>query len=714
MQEIRSCIWLFFEKLATMRKLLFNLSFIFLLLLSKNLAAKEVTLPSQENMLGMEINALFTLATEVSIDDIEAARRIIDIAFMKAKSDKSNTELVDCYRSMGYIYEDHRLYENACLEYEKALKIENFPVFQKLSVYNDLAIAYRKAKNYQKAKEYHLRALDIAKTNNELEMIEFGYDGLGTLYYIAGDYDKAADYYLQSLACSEKRNKPINMIITLKNLTEIYTAAKHNDMALQSVEKAYQLAVKQNDKDASTKVMICYANTLCEIGRYEEAISKITESLKTVGNDTSLIATKVNAYLSLGDIYYRQNNFDKASECYNYCLKEKNNLSGFNLAKLYIDLGDIFLTKKDVKNAELQYNQGLVMAQEYELLPLVQKAHQGLYGLFKDKNETQKALHHLELANQLRDSLNSEEKTKRIAELQFRYDLDKSEKEIQELKFRENKLTLVGGLSITSVMILLLIFVIWMRGQNNKSLVNKNKEIEQQNKRLAESNEILRQFAYASAHDLKEPLRNIGSFVTLIQRRFGKDLPAECNEYMGYVTTGVTKMNNLLVDLLAYSTLIMNKEHEKESTSLDDVVKDIKQNLQSTIQTKNATIVCFDHVPLVSMSKLHTTQLLQNLISNGIKFVNEKSPLIKIESKETANNNVLITVEDNGIGIKKEYSEKVFHLFQRLHKNDVRYEGTGVGLAICKNIVEKYNGHIWFESIENQGTKFFIELPKAA
>ncbi len=697
-----------------MRKLLFSFSFILIFLLSEIGAAKEIKLPSRENMLSMEINALFELATEVSIEDIEAARSIIDVAFIKAKSNKNTTELVDCYRSMGYIYEDHRLYENACLEYQKALEVAGIPIFQKLSVYNDIAIAYRKGKNYQKAKEYHLKAVEVAKTHNELEMVEYGYDGLGTLYYIAGDYDKAADYYLQSLSCSEKRNKPINMIITLKNLAEIYSAAKHTDMALQSVEKAYQLAVKQNDKEASTKVMICYANTLCEIGRYNDAVSKITESLKMVESDTNLVAAKVGAYLSLGDIYYKQNNFVKAGECFNYCLKEKNNLSGFNLAKLYIDLGDIFLTQKDVKNAELQYNHGLAIAQDYELLPLIQKAHQGFYNLFKQKNEIPNALLHLELANTLRDSLNSEEKTKRIAELQFRYDLDRSEKEIQELKFRENKLTLIGGLGITSVMILLLIFVIWMRGENNKSLIFKNKEIEQQNKRLAESNEILRQFAYASAHDLKEPLRNIGSFVTLIQRRFGKDLPAECNEYMGYVTTGVTKMNNLLIDLLAYSTLIMNKEQEQETAVLSDVIKEIKQNLQSTIQTKNASIVCTDTVPLVSMSKLHTTQLLQNLISNGIKFVNEKTPIIKIESKDTENNNVLITVEDNGIGIKKEYSEKVFHLFQRLHKNDVRYEGTGVGLAICKNIVEKYNGQIWFESIENQGTKFFIQLPKAA
>jgi light-regulated signal transduction histidine kinase (bacteriophytochrome) len=157
----------------------------------------------------------------------------------------------------------------------------------------------------------------------------------------------------------------------------------------------------------------------------------------------------------------------------------------------------------------------------------------------------------------------------------------------------------------------------------------------------------------------------------------------------------------------------MNKEEDKEAVNLEEVVKDVKQNLRSVILSRNASVEVKMNLTSVSMSKLHTTQLLQNLVSNGIKFVSERSPNIRIEGKEDSNK-VLITVEDNGIGIKKEYSEKVFHLFQRLNKNDARFEGTGVGLAICKNIVEKYNGQIWFESIENQGTKFFIQLPKAA
>ncbi len=696
-----------------MKALLHYIATLTIILSSTIANAKEISLPSEKELLSRELNQLFNLATEVSFDDIEAAKKVISIAIKKATISGKKSELIDCHRSLGYIYEDHSKYEDAIEEYFIALSIENQPTIQKTDIYNDIAIAYRKVGNYQKSKEFHIKTLEYAQSINHLEGTEYGYDGLGALYYIAGDYDKAADFYFKSLACSEKRNSPINQIITLKNLTEIYAAAKHSDLALQSIEKAYILAKMQSDNQVIITVLISYANALCEMSKFDDAIAKIKESFSLAGKDNALLGSTILANLSLGDIYFKQKNYDSAEQSFSLCLEHIDLLTDYNLAKLYIDLGDIDFIRKKINLAEKNYIEGLSIAQKIQMLPSIQKAHQGLYEVYKLKNNTTFALSHLELSNNLRDSLYSEEKTKRIAELQFRYDLERSEKEIQELKFNQNRVFWAGGLGLLSVTILLLAYFAFIKGQNNKSLLSKNQEIEQQNKRLEESNEVLRQFAYASAHDLKEPLRNIGSFVSLIQRRFGNQLPEECTEYMGYVTSGVKKMNNLLEDLLAYSTLIMNKEPEKEIVKLNEIVRDIKQNLQSTIEHKKAKIECSDNLMGLNMSRLHTTQLLQNLVSNGIKFVNGKTPIIQIVASE-ANNKVLITVEDNGIGIQKEYSEKVFHLFQRLHKNDSRYEGTGVGLAICKNIVDKYNGQIWFESIEDKGTKFFIQLPKVA
>jgi signal transduction histidine kinase len=710
-----------------MRKTIFFAIFLLVgLFYPSFLTAKEVILPTKEEMNKMTVDELLTLAYSVTEEDFPASIKVINIALAKAKSDNQVNKIVDCHRAKGFLYEDKNTFDKAIEEYNAALEVcKNDSVKYTIGLYNDIAIVYRKVKNYQKSKEYHHLTLELAQKVNNLDGIEFAYDGLGALYFIAGDYDKAADFYLKSLDISEKSNNSTNVIITLKNLTEIYGAAKHYNLALQNIERAYRLADKAKDKDAFVRVGISYANCLYQMGDYEKAIKKINESLSVIQGDNDLVESKISAYFTLGGIYFKQKDYKKAAEIFELCLKDKMSMSRANLAELNVHLGDIEEQKANYHKALSLYKDGLSIAIEYKDLQWIAKAHNGLHKVYRQMNQPEKALFHLENANIIKDSLNQEDKIKRVAELQFRYDLKNaelqfrydlknSESQIQNLKHRQDQISLYSTLGIAIILISFLGYIVWLRGANNQSLINKNKEIEQQNKRLAESNDALRQFAYASAHDLKEPLRNIGSFITLIQRKYGKMLPEECNEYMGYVTGGTKKMNNLLEDLLAYSTLIMSNEKEKETSKVSEVVVEIEQNMKATIASKNATIICNHKVNNLIMSKLHATQLLQNLISNGIKFVNDKAPVIQITTTEQSNNKVLLTVEDNGIGIKNEYKDKVFQLFQRLHKNDERYEGTGVGLAICKNIVEKYNGDIWLESEENKGTKFFILLPKIA
>jgi light-regulated signal transduction histidine kinase (bacteriophytochrome) len=237
-------------------------------------------------------------------------------------------------------------------------------------------------------------------------------------------------------------------------------------------------------------------------------------------------------------------------------------------------------------------------------------------------------------------------------------------------------------------------------------LKHKNEEIRSQNRRLKESNEILNQFAYVSAHDLKEPLRSIGNFVHIIQRRYIALLPPEAADYMGYVTGGVKRMDSLLTALLEYST-VASEGHEVETAiSVKQMVKEVCENLRSVIESKGAEIICKDELPPMRMSHLHLTQLLQNTMSNSLKFCTQK-PMIRIETLHQKHE-IWIKITDNGIGIEAEYSDKVFKLFQRLSR---QHEGTGIGLTICKNIVDKYNGRIWFESVINKGSTFFIALP---
>jgi len=201
----------------------------------------------------------------------------------------------------------------------------------------------------------------------------------------------------------------------------------------------------------------------------------------------------------------------------------------------------------------------------------------------------------------------------------------------------------------------------------------------------------------------------VGSFVSLIQKKWGKDLDEEANQYMDFVTSGVTRMNNLLGDLLAYSR-ITSSVAENERTALGDILKDVTDNLRRKIITNKATLNFPAEKIDLQISRVHLLQLMQNLIGNGLKFIpKDRLPIITVKTKLTSDA-FIISVTDNGIGINKDYSHKVFNLFHQLNKR-AGYEGTGIGLTICKNIVDKYNGKIWFDSVLTEGTTFHISLP---
>jgi signal transduction histidine kinase len=186
-------------------------------------------------------------------------------------------------------------------------------------------------------------------------------------------------------------------------------------------------------------------------------------------------------------------------------------------------------------------------------------------------------------------------------------------------------------------------------------------------------------------------------------------LPTEASEYMGFVTGGVKRMENLLSALLEYATLASDEPIVvTEATALTDVLSDVNVLLSGVISEKKAEITQSGVIPALFINRVHLTQIVQNLLSNAMKF-STTTPVISLHG-EVKNEQFLLTLKDNGIGIKKEYSNKIFRLFQRLNRTP-QYEGTGIGLAICKQIVEKYGGRIWFESEEDKGTTFFIALP---
>jgi len=225
---------------------------------------------------------------------------------------------------------------------------------------------------------------------------------------------------------------------------------------------------------------------------------------------------------------------------------------------------------------------------------------------------------------------------------------------------------------------------------------------------LEVSNEELKTFAYVASHDLQEPLRMISSYVTLLERRYKGKLDADADEFIAYAVDGAKRMQSLINDLLEYSRV--GRSHREFSvTSTRDVLGSVLKNLSTIIKEKEADIT-YDALPDVEADSLQLRQLFQNLISNALKFSRDGLiPRVEIEAKRHGPH-WIFSVTDNGIGIETEYKTKIFEIFQRLHGNK-KYSGTGIGLAICKKIVERHGGRIWVSSVPGKGSTFYFSLP---
>jgi PAS domain S-box-containing protein len=232
--------------------------------------------------------------------------------------------------------------------------------------------------------------------------------------------------------------------------------------------------------------------------------------------------------------------------------------------------------------------------------------------------------------------------------------------------------------------------------------------LERSNAELRRANEDLEQFAYSASHDLQEPLRMVAIYSQLLQTRYASRLDGAAQEYLGYAVAGAKRMELLVKDLLSYTQAVTIRDEDVTPVDASIVLKGALENLQSAVNETGARIEC-SAMPILFVQEIHLLQLFHNLIGNAIKYHGEARPVIKI-SAERQNNVWRLCVRDNGIGINPEYAELVFGIFKRLH-NSAEYQGTGIGLAICQRIVERYGGRIWVESEEGRGAAFFFTLP---
>jgi PAS domain S-box-containing protein len=245
------------------------------------------------------------------------------------------------------------------------------------------------------------------------------------------------------------------------------------------------------------------------------------------------------------------------------------------------------------------------------------------------------------------------------------------------------------------------------RKRAEEALREANERLREQADELTAINKDLEQFAYIASHDLQEPLRAVGGFVTLLQQRYRGKLDEKADCYINSAVEGASRMQALINGLLEYSR-VGTRGNVPAPAQAADALKEALESLQTLIQESGAVITA-DPLPKVRADAIQLTHLFQNLIANAIKFRSERPPEIQIGSRRQ-DGSWLFWVRDNGIGIEPQYNERVFLIFQRLHPR-TKYPGTGIGLAICKRIVERHGGSIWVQSQPGQGSTFYFTLP---
>lgn len=238
---------------------------------------------------------------------------------------------------------------------------------------------------------------------------------------------------------------------------------------------------------------------------------------------------------------------------------------------------------------------------------------------------------------------------------------------------------------------------------------NQEKKLHSLNDKLAISNSELEQFAYITSHDLQEPLRAISGFIQLLKKKYDNELDESANHFIDRAISASERMKGMIQDVLLFSR-ITSETNNFRDTDMNEMADIALQNLELTIKEKNATI----NIENLHSAKVDSSQIIkvfQNLVSNGIKFSQKNNCEITIFSEyDKINNQIIFSVRDNGIGIEEEYKERIFLIFQRLHSMQ-EYSGSGMGLAICKRIIERHKGKIWVDSEYGKGSIFSFSIP---
>jgi signal transduction histidine kinase len=542
---------------------------------------------------------------------------------------------------------------------------------QYLRAYYDCFIS----NNYEDAIE---RLNNTLNDLDEEDYASYGYRlsmTLGNSYQLKGDVFSSQESYMRGLRCLQSKASPtqaeeVFMASFNYNLSILLHNSELKIDAEENLERAIEIYSRHNKRFQLAKCYVAFAQLLDRKGDYERSIEFMERALAIdlENNDPYSIAL---SRANIGILLVKVNDFEKSftymKDALDYC--EANNLR-WEISMVQFELGQAYLHSGET-------DQGLELVSEAEKLMSTLDNKKELSEIYRVKSRvlTQKGDH--KQANEYLE--------KYVESLKFFFDNEKT-----------NALTRARK-EFESV----------QKEKEAKLLREKNLEIESYVHKLEVSNNELKQFAHVASHDLREPLRMITSYLQLMQKSLNGTLTEQQTEFFGFVTDGARRMDLLIQDLLRLAKVDANPVIE--TVKLNNIMEEIKLNLDALIRERGA-LISIGILPAIIADRTQMLQLFQNLIANGLKYNRSPSPEIRIKFVDRVEH-IEILVSDNGIGIPGHLREEVFQIFRRLQQQS-NVPGSGIGLAICKKIVESMDGRIRIEDRPGGGTVFKIILPK--
>lgn len=651
------------------------------------------------------------------------------------EKEADNKELMDVHIQLGNLLSSRseERYKAAIFHYDRCIKIalmESDFTQAAHAIFNSAA-SHKRANNFQKALKRFYRVVNFDKGPIDELMRAGAHTQISAIYQALGDYEKAFEQQMQGLLIFEIEEDSLGIANSYYNIGSIFFYQLQYEKALESYQKAKEICDALKNEAVIYSCLAAMGSVHAKLGLHEESLDYNRRSLELaekLNYKTGIAYAKGN----IASNFVTQKKYFKAEAYYREAIQLKTELNDiYSTIGSKIEIAQLYIEWKKAKKATPYLEEALKAAKSLNSKSRQSEIYKELAIVYDQLGKPLIAYEYNKQYVSMKDSLLNEKTLEEMGASKRRFDVQKSEHEIQLLKkgnellekneeIRKQQIYLFA---ITTVALLL--FFLSSRNklnyqnklnklleEKNLLLNSKNEEIQIKNKQLQHSNEDLQQFAYVASHDLKEPLRMIGSYTQLLKRRYAASFDESGNEFMHYIVDAVGRMENLLNDLLDFS-IAGSQEAPQKFVSTSDVMLIVESNLRHSLEILKATLVVkSENLPLVKAHQTQLLQLLQNLVSNGMKFRGDRDPIVEIDAK-VSEKGYVFSVKDNGIGISEENLEKVFEMFRRLHTRE-EYEGTGIGLATCKRIVATWGGDIWAESVKGQGSTFFFSVPKTA